>query len=87
LPYFGTPTDGDEITFGTGDHCGRIASPDPRICNLHLAIARVSHMSGASEVFGKFLDDDDDGQHLPLYLGSSLVSDDVFMRRLEILAS
>ena len=48
--------DGDEITFGMGDNGGRIAAPDPRICNLHLAIARVTNASGAAEVFDEFLD-------------------------------
>jgi hypothetical protein len=75
-----------------GDNSGRITAPDPRICNLHLAIARVTNASGAAEVFDEFLDDDDDddchgnGWQLPIYFGSPFVSDDALMRRLEVLA-
>ena len=61
--------------------------PDPMICNLHLAVARVSHGCGASEVFDQFLDDDgDDACDVPVYFGGPFVSDDVLMRKLEVLA-
>jgi hypothetical protein len=57
------------------------------ICNLQLAVARVSHASGASEIFDRFLDDDDDdGCDVPVYFGGPFVSDDVLMHRLEALA-
>jgi hypothetical protein len=57
------------------------------ICNLHLAIARVSYASGASEVFDRYLDDDDEDEcQVPMYFGSPFVSDDVLMRKLEVLA-
>jgi hypothetical protein len=73
------------------DNSGRIDAPDPRFCNLHLAIARVTNASGAAEVFDEFLDDDDDchgdGLQLPVYFGSPFVSDDALMRRLEVLAN
>ena len=93
IPFLVKLEDGDEITFGMGDNSGGIgiAAPDPRICNLHLAIARVTNASGAAEVFDEFLDDDDDchgdGWQLPIYFGSPFVSDDALMRRLEVLAS
>jgi hypothetical protein len=57
------------------------------ICNLHLAIARVSYASGASEVFDRYLEDDDeDVCPLPMYFGGPYVPDDVLMRKLEVLA-
>ena len=82
-------TDGDEILFGTGAGGSRVPLPDPMICNLHLAVARVSHACGASEVFDQFLDDDDDDAcDVPVYFGHGgpFVSDDVLMRKLEVLA-
>jgi hypothetical protein len=57
------------------------------ICNLHLAIARVSHASGASDIFDEFLDDDDENAfQVPIYFGSPFVSDNALMRKLEVLA-
>ena len=56
------------------------------ICNLHLAVARVSHASGASEVFDQFLDDDEDACNVPIYFGGPFMSDDVLMCKLEVLA-
>ena len=56
------------------------------ICNLHLAVARVSHASGASEVFDQFLDDDEDACDVPICFGGPFMSDDVLMRKLEVLA-
>ena len=32
-----------------------IDPPDPNLCNLHLAVARISAASGAAEVFDKYL--------------------------------
>ena len=78
--------DGDEIAFGNGIGGSAVTLPDPMICNLHLAIARVSSASGASEVFDRYLNDEDgDGCQLPIYFGGPFVSDDVLMRRLEVL--
>jgi len=78
--------DGDEISFGSGSGGDRVPLPDPRICNLHLAVSRVSYASGASEIFDQFLDDEDhDGFQVPVYFGGPFVSDDVLMRRLETL--
>ncbi|KAI0288761.1 hypothetical protein BC826DRAFT_1036060 [Russula brevipes] len=88
-PVLVSPTipldDGDEIQFGKGDAGNRIQLPDPRICNLHLAIARVFAASGAADVFDKYLEDDEDYMsQVPVYFGGPFVADDVLMRRLEV---
>ena len=78
--------DGDEIGFGAGISGHRVPPPDPRICNLHLAVSRVSYDCGASEIFDQFLDDEDDaGFEVPVYFGGPFVSDNTLMRRLETL--
>jgi hypothetical protein len=79
--------DGDEIPIGLGSGGGgTVALPDPAICDLRLAIARVVFASGASEVFDQFIDDDDgDGCQVPVYFGGPFVPNDVLMRRLEVL--
>ncbi|KAF8731166.1 hypothetical protein AX14_005065 [Amanita brunnescens Koide BX004] len=78
--------DGDEIHFGAGTGGRLIALPDPRICNLHLAVCRVSYACGASEIFDQFVDDEDeDGFEAPVDFGGPFVSDDVLMRKLETL--
>jgi hypothetical protein len=72
------------MLFGRGDDCDDIAPPDPHICNLHLAIARVSAASGAAEMFDEYVnDDDDDMWQVPVYFGGPFIEDDVLMRRLE----
>ncbi|KAI6122895.1 hypothetical protein EDD16DRAFT_1569460 [Pisolithus croceorrhizus] len=78
--------DGDEIHFGAGIGGHQISLPDPRICNIHLAVCRVSYACGASEIFDQFLDnEDDEGCQVPVYFGGPFVSDDVLMRKLEAL--
>ncbi|KAF8331973.1 uncharacterized protein EI90DRAFT_3123066 [Cantharellus anzutake] len=81
--------DGDEMKFGQGIGGDEIPLPDPRICNLHLAVARVFAASGAAEVFDKYLEDDDDDYmtQVPVYFGGPFVDDDVLMRKLEVLAT
>jgi len=80
--------DGDEIAFGCGDGGDEIALPDPRICNLHLAVARVFAASGAAEVFDQYLDDDEcDFTGIPVYFGGPFVADDVLIRKLEAAVS
>ena len=77
-------TDGEEIIFGNSTSGSTVPLPDPMICNLHLAVARVTHASGASEVFDQFLDDDDeDACDVPVYFGGPFMSD---VRKLEVLA-
>ena len=79
--------DGDEIHFGAGIGGDRIALPDPRLCNVRLAVCRVSYACGASEIFDQFLDDEDDeGFQVPVYFGGPFVSDNVLMRKLETLS-
>ena len=55
--------DGDEIIFGSGpDGMLLNEGPLPRLCNLHLTIARVLKMSGAADIiFGWKNQADDDG--------------------------
>ena len=48
--------DGDEVEFGKGTDAS-IDFPDPRICNLHLAVARVFAASGFAEVVEKYKKD------------------------------
>ena len=64
--------------------------PDPRVCNLHLAVARVFAASGAAEVFDKYLGDyEDDLTDVPVFFGGPFVPDDVLIlaliHRLEML--
>ncbi|KAI9510124.1 hypothetical protein F5148DRAFT_1374740 [Russula earlei] len=82
--------DGDEIKFGSGNGSNMIPLPDPRICNLRLAIARVFAASGATGVFDQYLEDDDDDDcmsQVPVYFGGPFVDDDTLMRRIEVLAT
>ena len=86
--FFCNLKDGDIITFGLGPAPELVPLPDPQICNLQLAVARVSYASGASEVFDQFVEDDNDDSNLsqvPVYFGSPWVEDDFLMRRLEAL--
>ncbi|KAK9372527.1 uncharacterized protein V1513DRAFT_451970 [Lipomyces chichibuensis] len=48
--------DGDEIVFGRQS---QHALPSPLLCNLHLAVGRVLHASGAAEAIDKILQDED----------------------------
>jgi len=60
-----------------------IDGPDPEYCNLHLAISRVLHASGAAEIIAKYLEDDEDLCALPSYFGGPFVSDELLYRRLD----
>ena len=69
--------DGEEIIFGRGVDGSDVPFPDPMICNLHLAVARVSHACGASEVFDQFPDDDDeDACDVSVRFGGPFMSDE-----------
>jgi hypothetical protein len=48
------------MKFGQGNEGGTIGLPDPRLCNLHLAVARVFAASGFAEVFDAFWKDSED---------------------------
>jgi hypothetical protein len=52
--------DGDEIKLGEGVGRDTIELPDPRLCNLHLAVARVFAASGFAEVIEKYDRDSED---------------------------
>jgi hypothetical protein len=59
--------------------------PDPKFCNLKLAIARVMYSCGASSLIDELYGDDDDDEAIvtqPVYLGGPFVSDDILLRRL-----
>lgn len=80
--------DGDEIRFGRGIAGDAVRLPDPRICDLHLAVARVFAASGAADVFDRYLDDDEEDRYMaqvPVFFGGPFVADDVLMRKLEAL--
>jgi hypothetical protein len=54
--------------------------PDPRLCNLNLAIARVFTASGVAEVFDKYLGDyEDDLTDVPVCFEGPFIPDDVLM--------
>jgi len=54
--------DGEEMNFGRGEDGSSIGLPDPRLCNLHLAVARVFAASGFAEVVDRIMKDgEDDG--------------------------
>ncbi|KAI0270775.1 hypothetical protein BGY98DRAFT_235614 [Russula aff. rugulosa BPL654] len=77
--------DGDEIEFGRGSGGATIALPDPRACNLHLAIARVFAASGAAEVVDKYLEDlGDDPPAVPIHFGRSAIPDEILVRGLGV---
>jgi len=85
VPCFVTLKDGDEIQFGRGSGGRTIALPDPRACNLHLAIARVLKVfaaSGAAEVVDKYLEDfGDDMPAVPVHFGGPSIPDEMLMQR------
>ena len=48
------------MQLGKGVNGAEIDLPDPRICNLHLAVARVFAASGFAEVVEKYYKDNGD---------------------------
>jgi hypothetical protein len=52
--------DGDEMNLGGGVDGAAIPLPDPELCNLHLAVARVFVASGLAEVVEEFEKDTSD---------------------------
>ncbi|KAK9357507.1 hypothetical protein V1504DRAFT_55983 [Lipomyces starkeyi] len=59
-PFLGQCQDGEEIIFGTGPQGHEIDLPDGELFNIHLAIGRVLHASGAGEIINKILRDEED---------------------------
>ncbi|KAK2459975.1 hypothetical protein APHAL10511_007981 [Amanita phalloides] len=63
--------DGNEIIFGAGPDGTRLGGgPLPRLCNLHLAVARVLKMSGAADIILEWKDEADDGGVPHLFIAS-----------------
>ncbi len=61
--------DGDIMEFGKGEDGDSIDLPDPRLCNLHLAVARVYAASGFAEVVDEILEDDEGDESALDFLG------------------
>ncbi|KAK9243166.1 hypothetical protein V1506DRAFT_581166, partial [Lipomyces tetrasporus] len=59
-PFISQCQDGEEVIFGTGPRGREIDLPDGELFNIHLAIARVLHASGAGECINKILRDEED---------------------------
>jgi len=71
-PGFIRLCDGDEIVFGGGPDAARLGSgPNPLLCTLQLAVARVLRMSGAAEIIARIVDDGDDSDFPHVYIASS----------------
>ena len=63
--------DGDEIAFGKGPDGERLdKGPNPILCNLHLAVARVLRASGAMDVITEWQDEADDSDFPHSFLAS-----------------
>ncbi|KAF8325089.1 uncharacterized protein EI90DRAFT_3129205 [Cantharellus anzutake] len=63
--------DGDQIVFGGGPEAARLGpGPNPSLCNLQLAVARVLRMSGAADIIAQIKDDGDDSDFPHVYIAS-----------------
>ena len=90
VPYWGESPgdiclcDGDQIVFGGGPEAARLGfGPNPLLCNLQLAVARVSNMSGAAEVIAQIIDDGDDSDFSHVYIASAAFSN-ILTARLQL---
>jgi hypothetical protein len=63
-----------------------IALPDPRFCNLMLAIKRVLYGSGAAEVLDLLRKDDEHSKERGSDMGSSNVFDDLLGAKLNLVS-
>ncbi|KAF8330331.1 uncharacterized protein EI90DRAFT_2922149, partial [Cantharellus anzutake] len=62
---------GDQIVFGGGPEAARLGpGPNPLLCNLRLAVARVLRMSGAADIIAQMIDDGDDTDFPHVYVAS-----------------
>jgi hypothetical protein len=82
-----------EVAFGTrsinwadGNAQPLVSNPNPRFCNLMLAIMRVLHASGAAEVLDQLRETDEESREDGSNMGSSSNVDDLFMSKLTLLA-
>jgi hypothetical protein len=72
--------DGDEIMLGGGAQAHEIQMPDPKLCNLKLALIRVLNASGAADAIDELMKDyEDSNSAQTLYFGCGTVSDDLLM--------
>jgi len=70
-PGFICLCDGDQIVFGGGPEAARLGpGPNPLLCNLQLAVARVLRMSGAADIIAQIIDDGDDSDFPHVYIAS-----------------
>ncbi|KAF8330341.1 uncharacterized protein EI90DRAFT_3124374 [Cantharellus anzutake] len=70
-PGFIRLCDGDQVAFGGGPEAARLGSgPNPSLCNLRLAVARVLRMSGAADIITKMIDDGNDSDFPHIYIAS-----------------
>ncbi|KAF8330338.1 uncharacterized protein EI90DRAFT_2922141 [Cantharellus anzutake] len=68
--------DGDQIVFGGGPEAARLGpGPNPLLCNLRLAVARVLRMSGAADIIAQMIDDGDDTDFPHVYIASPAFCD------------
>ena len=75
-PGFITLHDGEEITFGRGPEAACLGSgPDPVLCNLQLAVARVLRMSGGAGLIAQLMEDGDDSNFSHPYNSSPAFCD------------
>jgi len=64
-------SDGDQIPFGGGPEAAQLGfGPNPSLCNLQLAVARVLRMSGAAEIIEQIMDDGDDSDFPHVYVAA-----------------
>ncbi|KAK9428977.1 hypothetical protein V1505DRAFT_387451 [Lipomyces doorenjongii] len=76
--------DGEEVIFGTGPCGHEIDLPDGELFNIHLAIAKVLHASGAGEVISKILQDEEDFNEGVLEDGPSAARISAFALRMAL---
>jgi hypothetical protein len=71
-PGFICLRDGEEIKFGRGPEAKQLGpGPDPQLCNLQLAVARVLRMSGAADLIMQWMEDGDDSDIPRIFIASS----------------
>jgi len=83
-PGFIRFSDGDRIIFGGGSEAARFGfGPNPLLCNLRLAVARVLRKSGAAEVIAQIIDEGDDSDFPHVYIASPAFCN-IFIAQLQL---